>query len=150
VDEYLDYLNEAFLALRSKRMDSKTSEYLSTSDKFYAQDLGIRNHVTPYRPEDIDGLLENVVYNELVYRFGEVCTYSVNDLEVDFIADPKNRPKYFQVCTSIADPNTLEREIRPFRELKDNYPKTLIIYERYPLDEIEGARVVNLFDWLLE
>ena len=150
VDEYLDYLNEAFLALRSKRMDSKTSEYLSTSDKFYAQDLGIRNHVTPYRPEDIDGLLENVVYNELVYRFGEVCTYSVNDMEVDFLADPKNRPKYFQVCTSIADPKTLEREIRPFRELKDNYPKTLIIYERYPLDEIEGVRVVNLFDWLLE
>ncbi len=37
-----------------------------------------------------------------------------------------------------------------FKELKDNYPKTLMIYERYPLDEIEGIRVVNLLDWLLE
>jgi len=150
VDEYLGYLDEAYLALRSRRIDSKTSEYLSTSDKFYAQDLGIRNHIAPYRPEDIDGLLENIVYNELIYRYREVCICSVDDLEVDFLADPKGWPKYFQVCTSLADPQTLEREIRPLRELKNSYPKTIIIYEKYPLDEIEGIRVVNIMDWLLE
>ena len=150
VDEYLGYIDEAYLALRSRRMDHKTQEYLMTSDKFYAQDLGIRNHIAPYRQDNIDGLLENVVYNELVYRYGEVCTCSVGDMEVDFIVDPLGDPEYFQVTMNLSDPKTLEREIRPLRELDNNYPKTIIVYDRYPLDDIDGVRIVNLMDWLLE
>ncbi len=150
VDEYLDYLDEAYLALRSRRIDSKTSEYLMTSDKFYAQDLGIRNHIAPYRSEDIDGILENIVFNELIYRYGGVCTCSVGDLEIDFLADPRGKPRYFQVSMSVSDPSTLERELRPLRAVPDNYPKTLIVYERYPLNDIEGIRIVRLLDWLLE
>jgi len=150
VDEYLDYLDEAYLAIRSRRIDSKTSEYMVTSDKFYAQDLGIRNHVAPFRPEDIDGLIENVVFNELVFRYGEVCVCNVGDLEVDFLADPKGKPQYFQVCTNISDPDTLERELRPFRVLEDSYPRTIIVYDRYPMDSVEGVRIVSLLDWLLE
>ncbi len=150
VDEYLDYLDEAYLALRARRIDSKTSEYLVTSDKFYAQDLGIRNHVAPYRQDDIDGILENIVFNELRYRYPEVCICSVDGLEVDFLADPKGSPCYFQVCDSIKDPATLEREVRPFRELDDNYPKTIITYNRYLFDNVDGIRVVSIIDWLLE
>ena len=150
VDEYLGYIDEAYLALRSRRMDHKTQEYLMTSDKFYAQDLGIRNHIAPYRQDNIDGLLENVVYNELVYRYGEVCTCSVGDMEVDFIVDPLGDPEYFQVTMNLSDSKTLEREIRPLRELDNNYPKTIIVYDRYPLDDIDGVRIVNLMDWLLE
>ena len=150
VDEYLGYIDEAYLALRSRRMDHRTQEYLMTSDKFYAQDLGIRNYIAPYRQDDIDGLLENVVYNELVYRYDEVCTCSVGDTEVDFIVDPMGDPEYFQVTMNVSDPKILEREIRPLRELDNNYPKTIIVYDRYPLDDIDGVRIVNLMDWLLE
>lgn len=150
IEEYLDYVVEAFLALRSKRMDHKTQEYLVTQDKFYAQDLGIKNHLNAMREDDIDGVLENVVYNELVYRYGDVSVCSVGRYEVDFVADPMGKPSYFQVCTSINDEPTRNREMRPLKMIQDNYPKTIITYERFILDDIDGVKVVALMDWLKE
>ena len=149
LEEYLGYMEQAFLVYRAERMDSKTKEYLSTSDKFYASDTGIRNSIIPYRPEDLDGLLENIVYNELRFRYGEVATYAVGDREIDFIADPRGNPSYYQVSMNISNPKTLEREIRPLKEIDDNYPRYLITYDRYLLNDIDGIKVVQIIDWLL-
>lgn len=150
IEEYLDYVEEAFIALRAKRMVQKTQEYLTTQDKFYAQDLGIRNHLNALREDDIDGILENVVYNELMYRYGDVCICSVGRYEVDFVTDPMGRPSYYQVCTSINDESTRNRELRPLRMIEDNYPKTIITYDRFILGDIDGIKVINLMDWLKE
>lgn len=149
VEDYLGFLEEAFLIYRSERIDSKTKEYLSTSDKFYASDLGIRSYLAPFRPEDLDGILENLVYCELKYRSAEVAVCAVGDKEIDFVADPNGNPSYYQVCMSLANPEALEREIRPFRDIGDNYPKTIITFDRYILDDIDGIRVVNIRDWLM-
>ena len=112
-------------------------------------------HVLPLlagleQSDDIDGILENVVYNELNYRYNDVAILSVGGYEVDFVCDFTQKPKYFQVCYSLNGESTLNREVRPFSLIKDNYPKTIITYERYPLDDIDGIRVVNVIDWLLE
>ena len=64
------YITEAMLMSGAGRMDSSTRGYLRTSDKFYASDIGIRNFIAGARRDDIEGILENVVYNELVYRYG--------------------------------------------------------------------------------
>lgn len=149
VENYLDYLSEAFLMYRAKRMSSKTKEYLSTSDKFFASDLGIRNMIVPFRPEDLDGLLENMVFNELRFRFREVAVYDVDGSEIDFVADPLGRPSYYQVCISLADPKTLERELRPLKAVDDNNPKFIITYDRYLTDDIDGIKIVQIVDWLL-
>ena len=150
IEEYLEYIEESFIALRAKRMDLKTLEYLTTQDKFYAQDLGVRNYVSTFREDDMDGILENIVYNELIYRYGNACVCAVGRYEVDFMVDPLDRPSYFQVCMSINDKVTRERELRPLREIPDNYPKTVITYDRYILDDIDGIRIVTIMDWLKE
>lgn len=150
IEEYLEYIEEAFIALRAKRMDIKTLEYLKTQDKFYAQDLGVRNYLSTFREDDMDGILENVVYNELIYRYGDVCVCSVGRYEVDFMVDPLHRPSYFQVCMDIKDESTRERELRPLRAISDNYPKTVITYDRFMLDDVDGIRIVNIIDWLKE
>lgn len=150
IGDYLGYMDEAFLVIRARRVDSKTKEYLSTSDKFYVTDLGIRNQVVPFRQEDMDGLLENIVFNELRFRYSEVAVCDVNGTEIDFVADPRGTPSYYQVCMSISDPNTLERELRPLKALKDEYPKCIITYDRYMFDDIDGIRVVQVVDWLME
>ena len=150
VEDYLGYMDEAFLVTRARRIDSKTKEYLSTSDKFYVTDLGIRNQVVPFRREDMDGLLENIVFNELRFRYGEVAVCDVNGTEIDFVADPQGTPSYWQVCMSLSEPETLEREIRPLRMLKDDYPKCIVTYDRYMFDDIDGIRVVQIVDWLME
>ena len=149
-EDYLEYMDEAFLVTRARRIDSKTKEYLSTSDKFYATDLGLRNQVVPFRREDMDGLLENIVFNELRFRYGEVAVCDVNGTEIDFITDPQGTPSYWQVCMSLSDPKTLEREMRPLRMLKDNHPKCIITYDGYMFDNIDGIRIVQIVDWLLE
>lgn len=150
IEEYLEYIEDAFIALRAKRMDLKTLEYLTTQDKFYAQDLGIRNHLGTFREDDMDGILENVVYNELIYRYGNACVCAVGRYEIDFMVNPLDRPQYFQVCMSINDETTRERELRPLRTIPDNYPKTVITYDRFLLDDIDGIRIVNILDWLKE
>ena len=150
IEEYLEYIEEAFLALRTRRLDLKTLEYLTTQDKFYAQDLGVRNHLCAFREEDMDGVMENVVYNELMYRFGNACVCAVGRHEVDFMVDPLGKPSYYQVCMSLNDESTRERELRPLKAIPDNYPKTVITYDRFMLDDIDGIRVVSILDWLKE
>ena len=151
IEEHIGFLEEAFLISRVRRYDSKTKDYLMTSDKFYATDLGIRNHLAGLRQtEDLDGIMENVVYQELRYRYGDVAVMSVDNLEVDFVSDPIHSPMYWQVCLNIGDAHTRERELRSLRAIPDNYPKTVITYDRFPMDDIEGIRIVQLKDWLLQ
>lgn len=150
VDQYLDMLESAFLFHRAKRLDSKTKEYLRTSDKFYTADLGIRHTVVPFSVADYDGMIENIVFMELKQRFGDVAVCSVEGFEVDFIANPIRSPSYYQVTMSILDSNTREREVRSLKALDDNYPKTMITMDHGCNGDIDGIRVINLIDWLLE
>ncbi len=150
LDQYIGFLEEALLFSRAKRIDLKAKEYLRTADKFFVADLGIRHCRIPFRPEDLDGVMENVVYNELRYRFGEAAVCSVGQYEVDFVADPTGSPSYFQVALSMTDPAARERELRPLKAIGDNYPKTVITYDRFPMRDVDGIRVVNLEDWLLD
>ena len=73
----------------------------------------------------------------------------IGGLEVDFVADPMGRPSYYQVCLDMSDSATVEREVRSLKALDDNYPKTIVTYDRYVLDDIDGIRVVGIVDWLL-
>ncbi len=150
VDEYIRHLEEAMLFSRSKRMDLKTKEYLRTTDKFFITDLGIRNSQIPFHIDDMDGILENIVYNELRYRFRDVAVCDQGRYKVDFVADPVGSPSYYQASMSILDPDTREREIRPLRMIDDNHPKTVITLDGSPVDDIDGIRIVRLRDWLLE
>ncbi len=149
LDQYISFLEEALLFSRAKRMDLKAKEYLRTADKFYVADTGIRSCRIPLRPEDLNGIMENIVYNELAYRFGDVAVCSVGQYEVDFVADPNGSPSYYQATLSIADPATMERELRPLKAIDDNYPKTVITYDRFPMSDADGINIVNLEDWLL-
>ena len=150
VEDYIGYLEEAMLFTRARRLDHKTKEYLRTSDKFYISDLGIRNSQVPFHINDIDGVLENIVFNELVHRHGTVAVYGVDQYEVDFIADPMGAPSYYQVSMNISDVATMEREVRPLKAIDDNHPKTIITYDRFIMDDIDGIKIVQLKDWLME
>ncbi len=150
IDQYIDMLESALLFHRAKRLDSKTKEYLRTSDKFYTADLGIRNTLVPFTERDYDGVLENIVFMELKYRYGDVATLSVDGNEVDFVADPIHSPSYYQVSLSIVDETTRERELRSLKAIEDNYPKTVIVFDRPFTGDLNGIRVVNIIDWLLD
>lgn len=150
VESYIDALCNANLFHHTRRKDSKTKEYLQTSDKFYANDLGMRDVAIGYDDRDFDGVLENVVFMELMYRYGNACVMNVDGKEIDFVSyDEDWNPMYFQVSVSVADPETMKRELAPLKALDDNYPKYVVISDRYPYDNVDGIRIVNVVDFLV-
>lgn len=150
VDRYIGYLEGSLLFSRAGRYDARTGERIRTSDRFYAADNGLLGPGLGLRTGSLEGLVENAVFNELSARFGEVATCAVGRREVDFVADPMGTPSYYQVSPSITDPATMEREIRPLRAIEDNHPKTVITYDRFPMGDVDGIRIVSLLDWLTE
>lgn len=150
VENYIRALTDSFLFYRADRYDVKGKKRLQTLGKYYIVDPGIRALLTPGSSPDLGHLLENIVFLELKRRGCKVCTGKILDDEIDFVAIDKNEINYYQVCASVLAPATLQRELRPLRQVRDNHPKTLLT-----LDEIgaeanyDGIRQLNAIDWLL-
>ena len=148
VDSYISMLESAMLFCRAKRMDSDTKDYLRTSEKFYSTDIGIRNNIVPLRPDDMDGVMENIVFMELKKMYGQVCTYDVDGKEVDFAVWTPKYKGYYQVCSDISSPSTLKRELAPLKAIDDNYPKYVICKGECPYDDADGIRIVDYDEWV--
>lgn len=151
VESYLRALTDSYILYNAARYDIKGRQFLKTLGKYYFVDTGIRNHIISQSARDLGHLLENVVYLELLRRKNRVNIGKLSEKEVDFVATNMNEVEYYQVCASVIDEKTLERELAPLREIKDNYPKILLT-----LDNIgnganyEGIRQINVIDWLLD
>ena len=148
VDGYIGMLESAMLFYRSQRIDSKTKEYLRTSDKFYCTDIGMRNMMVPPRPDDIDGIMENIVFMELKKRYGNVATYDVDGKEVDLVVWTPKYKAYYQVCADISSPETLKRELAPLKMIDDDYPKYVICKGKFLTEEVDGIVLVDYDKWV--
>lgn len=150
VEAYLRALTDSYILYDVARYDIKGRQFLKTLGKYYFVDTGIRNHIISQSARDLGHLLENIVYLELLRRKNRVNIGKLSEKEVDFVATNMNEVEYYQVCTSVLDENTLERELKPLQEIKDNYSKILLT-----LDNIgngtnyEGIKQINIIDWLL-
>ena len=150
VEAYLRALTDSYILYNATRYDIKGRQFLKTLGKYYFVDSGIRNHIISQSARDLGHLLENVVYLELLRRKNRVNIGKLAEKEVDFVATNMKEVEYYQVSASVLDENTLERELAPLQEIKDNYPKTLLT-----LDDIgngtnyEGIKQINVIDWLL-
>ncbi len=150
VESYLRALMDSYILYRATRYDIKGRQFLKTLGKYYFVDTGTRNHIISQSSKDLGHLLENVVYLELLRRKNRVNIGKLAEKEIDFVAVNMNEIEYYQVCASVIDEKTLERELAPLREIKDNYPKTLLT-----LDDIGngadygGIKQINIIDWLL-
>lgn len=150
VESYLRALTDSYILYNAARYDIKGRQFLKTLGKYYFVDTGIRNHIISQSAKDLGHLLENVVYLELLRRKNRVNIGKLAEKEVDFVATDMNEVEYYQVCASVLDEKTLERELAPLKEIKDNYPKILLT-----LDDIgnganyEGIRQINVINWLL-
>ena len=148
VDSYISMLESAMLFYRAKRMNSATKDYLRTSEKFYCTDIGIRNSLVPPHPDDIDGIMENIVFMELKKKYGTVCTYDVDGKEVDFAVWTQNYKAYYQVCSDISSADTLKRELAPLKAITDNYPKFIVCKGNPGFEDVEGIRIIDYDEWV--
>lgn len=149
--KYLDFLTQSFILYAAPRFDIKGKELLSTNEKYYVIDLGLKNITTTNKHEsDLGRKLENIVYFELVRRGGKVYVGKHNDREIDFVVQKANNEiEYYQVAYTVNDEKTFNREISAFNRIRDNYAKFLLTLD-YDNMSINGIRKVNVIDWLLE
>jgi len=140
-----------YLLYAAPRYDIKGKELLSTNEKYYMIDLGLRNITQTNKYDaDLGHKLENIVYLELLRRGGKVFVGKNNDKEVDFIVQKANNEReYYQIAYTVNDEKTFKREVSSFRNIRDNYPKYLLTLD-YDNVIIEGIQKKNVIDWLLE
>ncbi len=151
VIKYLDFLTQSYILYAAPRYDIKGKELLSTNEKYYVVDLGLRNITATNKYDtDLGHKLENVVYFELFRRGGKVYIGKHNDKEIDFVVQkPNNEREYYQVAYTVNDEKTFEREISAFKNIKDNYPKYLLTLD-FDNTSIDGIQKLNVIDWLLQ
>ena len=151
VDRYLRGLTESLMFYEARRYNIKGKEFLTTMNKYYVADIGMRNMLVKGKESDIGHILENIVYLELKRRGYEVYVGQLGpDGEVDFVAMKDGRLEYYQVSETTLDENVLRRELAPLQKIKDNYPKYLLTLDTlFGEMDYEGIQKTNALKWLL-
>lgn len=128
INSYVKHLCEAFMIQRVNRYDIHGKKLFENNDKYYFEDHGIRNAlVGGTREGDIEKVIENVIYQQLVRMGYEVAVGQLRVGEIDFVASGAEGARvYVQASYIIADEGTRKREFGNLKAIKDNYPKYVI------------------------
>ena len=150
VQNYISYLRDAHLVYKMGRFDLKGKRHLELHEKYYTSDVGIRHSVLGYKKNDIAGLLENIVYLELLRRGFTVSAGKFDDLEVDFVASRNDEVIYLQVTYLLASKEVEDREFKPLEKINDNYPKMVLSMDTIWGTNRNGIVRRNIIDFLLD
>ncbi len=145
---YITYCVDAFLFYQVKREDLQGKQILSTNEKYYMADHGIRQAVYGGNMRDINLILENIVYMELLRRGYSVTVGRNNEKEVDFVCEKQGDKLYIQVAYLLASEETAEREFGAFKNIHDNYPKYVVTMDKFNMGR-NGIKHINICDFLL-
>lgn len=150
VSSYFDTLQDCYFIYKADRYDVVGKEYLKLINKYYVTDFGFKYYILNNRTVEIPQILENLVFLELKRRRYKIATGKVDDKEVDFIVkDTTDQIKYIQVAATVMEEEKLKQELRPFAEIKDNYPKYIITLDDYFVADHGGVKTINAIDFLL-
>lgn len=150
IQNYTEYLSNAFLIHRVERYDLIGKRVFEIGEKYYFENMGIRNIVIGYRITDKAKILENLVYNHLLYRGYEVKVGYYGDKEIDFIGEKNGERLYIQVALKIDSEKTAEREFGNLLKIQDNYPKMVITEDNFSGNSYEGIRHCSIRQFLME
>ena len=145
---YIAAIKNAMIINAAPRYDIKGKALLSTGEKYYAADLGLRNVVKSSETVDYSKLYENAVFNEMLSRGWKVFVGKEGEREVDLICIKADKKVYIQVAYMLADNAVVEREFRPLRAIDDNFPKYVISGDRHDFSA-NGIIHKNIIKFLL-
>lgn len=146
---YIKACEEAFLVYRVARNDLLGKKILNVNEKYYIADHGIREAIMENNQKNINQVLENIVYFEMLRRGYNVKIGKVDNLEVDFICKKNDETIYIQVSYLLASEDTKEREFSVLENIKDNYPKYVLSMDEFDMSR-NGIKHVNLIEFLIK
>ena len=150
IQSYTEYLNNAFLIHRVERYDLIGKRVFEIGEKYYFENMGIRNIVVGYRITDKAKILENLVYNHLLYKGYDIKVGYYGDKEIDFIGEKNGEKLYIQVALKIDSDKTAEREFGNLLKIQDNYPKIVVTKDTFSGNSYEGIRHCPIRQFLME
>lgn len=164
IRSYIGHLEDAFLFSESKRYDVKGKSYFDSPNKYYSEDIGLRNARMGFRQQEMTHIMENIIYNELRIRqfsvdMGVVYARAVNDngssvripREIDFVVNSGGKRTYIQSAYAMPTEEKAEAELKPFTLTGDSFPKIVVrkdIGKRWYDDN--GILNINVIDFLLD
>lgn len=148
VADYADALAGALVVHRVGRYDIVGKRIFERGEKYYFENLGIRNAIVGYKPQDRAKRLENAVCNHLLYCGYDVKVGAFSTEEIDFVCTKSGETLYVQVTQELSRQETIEREFGNLMKIKDNYPKLVVSGERSFENSYEGIHHVYIRDFL--
>lgn len=163
IDNYLGFLQDAFLLEKASRYDIKGKKYIGTLSKYYFVDMGLRNCLLGFRQIEETHLMENVIYNELRSRgylvdvgVVETRTRTENQgmlrkqLEIDFVVNNGSKRYYIQSALPLPNEEKIEQEMASLKNVSDSFQKIIIVKDNIvPHHNESGILFINLYDFLL-
>lgn len=149
VHSYLEKLQKAYILHKCSRYDLQGKNILKTQEKFYLADVSLRYSELGYTVDSVASSLENIVYLELKRRGYNVYIGKTKDKEIDFVATKQNEKIYVQVTQEIKSEKTQKREYEQLLEIRDNYPKYVVMADDFAGGNYEGIKTMNIVDFLL-
>lgn len=149
VHSYLEKLQKAYILHKCSRYDLQGKNILKTQEKFYLADVSLRYSALGYAVDSIASSLENIVYLELKRRGYDVYIGKIKDKEIDFVATKQNEKIYVQVTQEIKSEKIQKREYEQLLEIRDNYPKYVVMADDFAGGNYEGIKTMNIVDFLL-
>lgn len=146
---YIRACMDAFLFYQVKRQDLQGKKILTVNEKYYIADHGIREAVFGGNMKDINLVLENIVYMELLRRGYTVTVGKVSDKEIDFVCENRGNRLYVQVAYLLASEDTVRREFGVFGRIRDNFPKYVVTLDEFDMSR-DGIKHRDIRDFLLE
>ncbi len=146
---YINALESSYIIHRIPRYNIRGKEILKTNEKYFVSDQSLIYSIMGYRDSKISGILENIVMLELKRRGYNVFIGKIDNLEVDFIAEKKDKRIYIQVSYKITEQSTIDREYKPLLKIKDNFPKYILTMDDFWHDNSKGIKHMHIADFIL-
>ena len=164
IKTYMDHLSDAFLFTECKRWDVRGRDYFDFPNKYYCEDIGLRNARIGFRQQEMTHIMENIIYNDLIIRdccvdvgvvYGTEKDKKGNTVEVareiDFIATYGGKKTYIQSAYALKDEEKAETENKPFSLTGDSFPKIIVRHDiRKRWYDEKGILNIGVIDFLLD
>ncbi len=164
IHQYLNHFIDAYIIDRAERYDIKGNRYISTPQKYYFSDLGLRNARINFRQQEETHIMENIIYNELCVRGFSVDVgvveilektkenkYVRKHIEIDFVANKGSRRYYIQSAFALPDAEKRQQEERPLRHVPDSFKKIIVVKDNIMLWRNDtGVVTMGLQQFLLD
>lgn len=152
---YIEDLKKAKIIYECNRFDLKSKKSLRREQKYYLSDLAIYFAMDTDNRLSYGPSLENMVYLYLASQDYQISIGKIGKLECDFITrNTSGDYAYIQVTYTMqgedikATERIKEREYRPFRKIRDGYPRYIVSLDRFR-DQQEGVHHINAIDLFL-